>query len=255
MMIITQEPFITPWGKELKGYFREDTSDRNTLLSSVVEDEYRIANVIKNSGVMIDLGSHIGSVAIAMASRGFKVYAAEMLPENNHMFWANIIANNLQDQVKLYEKAVVGKPIANNLLIPAYYSDTSNESGKVHEYIGTIVQRKKMMPHMTDGKEIYVPSITLQELFYENKLSRIDLVKADIEGAEWEIFENTSKEVINSVDRIAIELDGRNGKPTSTTEFLKLLGDQFVDYSPTYFPLWNKPGTWVHGYYINKRIL
>jgi len=250
--LVKQEEFIRPADTPIKGYWREDTSDRNTLLSCIVEDEYRLLKTKHEVGLVIDLGSHIGAFTMAAVSLGFNVIAAEMLPENNHMFWANMIANNFQDQIKLYEGAVVGKmpPI-----IKAYYSDTSTESGKVHEFIGTIVQRAKMIPLMTDGKEIVVPTYSLESIFTENKIERVTLMKADIEGAEWEMFENTPKEIINKIDRIAIELDGRDGKPTSTTEFLKLLGDQFIDYSPTYFPDWCKPGTWCHGYYCHKRIL
>lgn len=251
--IVKQETFLTPWMSELKGYFREDTSDRNTLLSCIVEDEYRLGKVNKNSGIILDLGSHLGAFALAACSKGYNVFACEMFPENNHMFWANVIANNFQDQVVLYENALSPNP--NALYQLAYYSDTVDEVGRVHEYIGTLIKRKKDTSMFKNGKDIKVPTITLDNIFLLNNIDRVDLLKCDIEGSEWGVFRNTHDNIINKIDRIAIELDAEDGIKTTTTDFLKIIGDQFVDYSPTYFPEWCSPGLWTHAYFINKRIL
>lgn len=252
---VTQYEYTTPWGVPLKAFGRDDTSDMNTLISSIKEDEYQIQR-LGSKGIAIDLGAHIGAVTLALLAKGFDVYAAEMLPENVLAFNANIGLNQYLNRslgkTYLYACAITGKPVEE---VTAYYSDPSNEAGRAHEFIGTLVKRKVTLPILRDGNALTVKTKTLTDVFKENNIERCDFMKVDIEGSEWEIFENTPKDIINRVDRYAMELDGRDGKPTSTEEMLKVLGDQFVDVSKEVFPKWCAPGSWVHGYFINKRVL
>lgn len=234
--------FISPWGLAVKGDVREGTIDWNTLQSCITEDEYRISRLPKN-GVAIDIGAYIGGCSLALASYGYRVFSVEPLPENNNLFRRNIYLNGYEDRIKLYERAVTSKE---NAMKSIYYFDTSNELGKQHEFIGMPVHDKRA------GKKIKVPTITLEQIFKENNLEKIDFLKVDIEGGEWDIFENIPEYLLDKIDRIAIEIDGTPEKPTSTTKFLKLLKGKFEDYSRDYFPEWCEPGVSLHGYYRRK---
>lgn len=247
---LSLDRYITPWGKIIDGYTRDGTSDKNTFISSVAEDEYQIAK-LPEKGLAVDLGLHIGTVSLILASRGWDVIGVEMLPDNVDLANKNITLNNLPGTIRIYQKAITKE---DGKKIKGYYSDTSREIGKVHQYIGTTIPRKLHDPHALadDGQEIIVETITLETIFKENDIKRCDFLKVDIEGAEWEIFENIPEEILDKIDRIAIELDGARDNPTSTEAFMKYLKGKFVDVSKEYFPKWCAPGTWVHGYYIRK---
>lgn len=238
---MNQYEFIAPWGAKIKAYAREGTIDWNSLQSCVTEDEYRVDR-LPDKGVAVDAGSYIGACSLALASKGYMVYAIEPLPENNEVAYKNFKLNNF-DKIKLYKNALASKKDSTAAI---YYFDTSTELGKQHEFIGMPVRDHRA------GKKIEVPTITLEQIFKENNLEKIDFLKVDIEGGEWDIFENISEETLDKISRIAIEIDSPT--PTTTTKFLKLLKDKFYDASPDYFPDWCTPGILLHGYFINKKI-
>lgn len=249
---MTLNEFTTPWGVTVKGYARDDTSDFNTLASCIKEDEYRVARLPEN-GVAIDLGGHIGACTLALASRGWTVNTVEMLPDNLEILHKNLEINGFNN-VRVYPNAINS---TNEHEVSAFYSDTSTVSGKAHEFIGTIVPRLKNNQNILtdDGREIKVQPITLSQVFKASNIDRCNFLKVDIEGSEWDIFENISNDLLKRIDRIAIEIDGARDHPTSTQDFMKFLKGHFVDVSQEYFPDWCAPGTWVHGYYINKKVL
>jgi hypothetical protein len=47
--------------------------------------------------------------------------------------------------------------------------------------------------------------LTLEEVIDLYKLDKIDFIKCDIEGSEYEVFKSLSPEILNKIDRIAIE--------------------------------------------------
>lgn len=242
--------FVTPWGVALKGSAREHTIDRDTLISCIDEDEYRVAKLPDN-GIAIDVGSYIGSCSLALAAKGYTVYAVEPIPENNVVARENIQLNGFGDTIHIYERALTANP---NAFVSCYYGDTNTEIGKVQEFVATTVPRGTFNPAVKDGRSITVPTITLQEIFDTNKIEKCQFLKIDMEGEEWDIFEHISPALLDRIERIAIEIDAPISNPTSTTKFMKLLQGKFVDYSPTYFPDWSAPGTLVHAYYINKKL-
>jgi FkbM family methyltransferase len=54
-------------------------------------------------------------------------------------------------------------------------------------------------------KEISVEMITLSDIFKMFHLKKIDLVKIDIEGSEWELLDNFSEKDFRRVDQVAVE--------------------------------------------------
>lgn len=247
---MTLKEYKTPWGMTLKAYHREGTNDENTLISCLIEDEYQI-QTLPPSGIAVDLGSHIGAVALALASKNYKVYAVEMLPDNNDAAKQNIEANGYWANIGLVENAITK---TSGQEIPAYYVDSSDETGRVHRFIGTILNKRSSGSPFKNGETIMVKTLSLKDFIEKLNVPKIDFMKIDVEGAEWEIIENAPKEVLNKIDRIAVEIESPDGKNTSTAAFLKILGDNFIDISKKMFPKWSAPSKLVHGYFINKRI-
>jgi len=242
----------TPWGLVVKAYARKGLCDANTLISCIAEDEYQI-DKLPFDGVAIDLGGYIGGASLALAAKNWKVYCVEPIPENVAMISKNIELNGFEKRILVYPNAIAAK---DDETIPVYYMDTYNELGRVHEFIGVSIPRKESdnSNALRNGKSTLVKTKTLESIFEENNIDRCNFLKVDIEGAEWDMFEKLPKKILSRVDRIAIEIDGQRDKPTSTSDFMKLLQGQFIDVSRSYFPKWCAPGEWVHGYYINKNL-
>lgn len=250
-MTIIKYLFTTPWNSYINAYARDDTNDWNTLTSCLTEDEYQIQQ-LPDKGVAIDIGAHIGAVSLALASKDYRTFAVEILPENIKMLEDNISINRLPGKITVIERAVTDKV---GETIPAYYVDTKSETGSVHRFIGSVVNRGSGDPHLLNGEKVSVLTTTLEQIFKEHKIEQCDFLKIDIEGGEWAVIEGTSNYILDKVARIAVEIESRDGNPTSTEEYGKILGDDWEDVSETMFPLWCKPGNIVHGYFINKKLI
>ena len=55
------------------------------------------------------------------------------------------------------------------------------------------------------GKILRVPSITLEKVLQINDINKIDYLKIDTEGGEYDIILNTPKEILKKVDKIVME--------------------------------------------------
>lgn len=249
---MSTDSFTTPWGATIKADYREDTNDWNTLTSCLTEDEYQVQQLPKD-GTAIDVGAHIGAVTMALASKGWRVIAAEILPENLGLLKINLEINKFNsDTASIVAKAVTDK---DGEEIPAYYVDTSSETGNAHRFIGSTNARSGGDPHLFNGREVIVPTTTLEQIFKDFNLKKVDFLKVDIEGGEWDMISGTPKYILDKIARIAVEIESLDGKPTSTEEYGKLLGPDWKDISEQMFPLWCNPGNIVHGYFVNKKLV
>lgn len=247
MSDLQKHSLISPWGTTFEVFGREGTSDENTLISCLKEDEYQIQKLPDVQGKLaIDLGSHIGAVSLALASKGYIVHAVEMFQENIDLALRNQMNNILTGVIKFHRTAVTGKGGE----VSAYYANTSTEGGKEHEFIGTLVKDKTPQIGLGGGKEIKVNSMTLEELFKKEGIESCEFLKIDIEGSEWDVIRNTSPEILKKIKRIAVELEGFGGS-VSTSDFLRILPKGFVDVSKEYFPKWSEPGNLIHAYFTN----
>lgn len=227
--------FRTPWGKDVIGYYREDTSDENTHISCLVEDEYRI-NRLNSFGTAIDLGGHIGAVTLALQSKGLKTITVEPLKENQEMIEKNMEANGFKDFI--LHKGAVSTTGAFEKKI--YKNETMG-----HGFIGSSLPISESF--------VTVPTVSLNAIIASiPKDERCHFLKIDIEGGEWDILEDTSRFYLDRVDNIAIEIHSKSGEIVGRKDVLALLKNLFVDVSEDYFPLWCADGTLVHGYFKHK---
>lgn len=168
MLILTPNP-----NYEFDG--RDDSnggSDKLVVKETWVENVYQIEKGDFNlndghQGIMIDLGANIGAVSVFAASldSNIKVYAYEPEVNNFELLQRNLKKNRVNGQVSTIKQAV------------SDYNGTSHISNS---------QGNSMLTADKHGEKVNV--ITLKEVFTHNKIKECDVMKVDVEGAEYEIF-------------------------------------------------------------------
>ncbi|VVB54882.1 Hexuronic acid methyltransferase AglP [uncultured archaeon] len=149
---------------------------------------------IKENDTVIDIGANSGIFSIYAgykASKG-KVYSFEPVRENFEKLKENIILNRMTNVITI-EKAVSNTNGTKNIFL-----NTENNGG--HSFFNDFMWKEN-----ETGKEIKITTISLQGIFDENKIEKIDFLKCDCEGAEYEIF-FPFKELLKKIDRISMEV-------------------------------------------------
>lgn len=143
--------------------------------------------------VIIDAGANIGAFTVFACRRcpAARIWAVEAFPETVSRLRETIELNRIEQRVKVVQAALVGR--AGTVYFDAA-PGTLRDSRKVVEGAGEQALR--------------VEGMTLDRLLSRVDCCEIDYLKMDIEGAEYQVFENASYESLRRVRRIGMEYHG-----------------------------------------------
>jgi FkbM family methyltransferase len=160
---------------------------------------------------VIDIGAGIADSAIHFASLGATVFAFEPHEESFSLARKNVELNKLQSRVFLFHKAVSANEGVERLMIP---------QGEPHKSVlmkdGDALVEKGLFDQSQN-----VETATLDKIIQQNGLNKIDILKLDCEGAEFDILNESSSEALSKVRKIVLEYH-RN--PVQLIRFLSSLG-------------------------------
>ena len=157
---------------------------------------------------VLDIGANAGTFSKLFLEKGVnQVYAfepnQEALTNLNHL-------SSTEPNLTVIEKAI--HTTEEDL---TFYIDPTNTT------IGSSNPDHLSFNTNKDIQKITVPTITLKNFIEQEKLDKIDLIKIDIEGAEYDIIENLEDEVFNITDKFLIEWhDNENGELEKMIKFL-----------------------------------
>lgn len=184
---------LTKFNKEVQITFREDTPSiegDQFIMSEIWREEVYSKHLSANSHIIIDIGAHIGvfSLLAAITCPEAKIYCYEPEPNNYELLIKNIEQNNLLDRLNSYQLGVA----------------RSNEErilnvAKINTGGSSIVWGQER------NKKITVDCITLKSILEENHIDKVDFVKMDCEGAEFEIL-YSSQNLLQKIDVISMEV-------------------------------------------------
>jgi len=146
---------------------------REIYLDEVYDKFYEI----QKDDVVIDVGAHVGLFTLKAAKSGAKVVVAiEPHPFNYRILLRNITSNRLRNVIPI------------NLAV-------SNYSGKAMLYISKHAREHTLKRELLDEYRgcIEVEVKTLDQLVDELKLSKVNFIKIDAEGAELDILRGAEK--------------------------------------------------------------
>jgi len=176
-------------GKKARFRVRVNTADMFTVFEVWRRNEYINSNFdIKKDDIVVDIGANIGSFSVLAAKKASDgaIFAYEPNKENYHMLLKNKVLNNA------YNLFPFNLAIAASKGTMEFFIDKSNTAG--HSIYAT-----------DSGTMIKVKSDTLKSIFRTNGLKRINYLKIDAEGAEYDILLNTSSDVLRKIDKIVLE--------------------------------------------------
>ncbi len=176
----------------------------------------------KNNPNIIDIGANIGEFSIYCVKRNSNVFSIEhdraaysMLKLNTKKFLEkintfNLTISNYSGFEEIYYDTITGGTTLIKPLKTENYNDLDFEKFSPEK---RVVSKSN--------------SLTLDDFIEKNKISLVDLIKCDAEGAEPEIIEGLKKNS-GKVDYIAIDTIGeRNGEDTTETVVKLLLERNF----------------------------
>jgi len=155
---------------------------------------YPIGDDKKGKNIIVDVGANIGLFTFYahMKFPKSKIISVEANPNNFKKLEENINNNKLNDIVKIFNYVV-----SLNQGRQRFFLSSNSGWSSIYDKRGA-----------KDGEMIYLEPISLSKLFQTNNLTIIDILKIDIEGAEYDILLNDKfldnyhvKELIVEVDR------------------------------------------------------
>jgi FkbM family methyltransferase len=153
---------------------------------------------VREGWTVIDLGAHRGAFAVRAALAGPKtrVHAVEPEPENLRYLNANIVLNRLENLV-VHAAAVSADPGEALLYVGGHRGSGTNS---------LLRERVKGDRRVS----VAVPTIRLDDLL-ERAGDQVDLMKMDVEGAEYAVLHAVSSKALRRIHRIVLEYHGVTG--------------------------------------------
>lgn len=170
---------------------------------------------VEDRWTVMDIGAGIGDYVIhaAYGKPNVQVYAFEPYPGSFALLRENLALNQM-DHVRAFQQAVWHKTGSLSLDL------ASGEPLQISSH--------NLTSSVSDGYRLSVDAISLDSALAKLNITRLDLLKMDCEGAEYEILLNTPPEILRLVKRIIMEyhdLDAQRAHPI-LVDFLMRQGYQ-----------------------------
>lgn len=162
--------------------------DMYAVLENVLFSPYMEQGIfIPKDATIIDIGGHIGSFSVYVASLApeGKIYSYEPFLQSFSLASKNIEANGITN-AKVFNLAVAEHEGSKFL-----YLNPKNNSG--HSFTDK------------SGQSVEIKTTTPKKIFEENKIESCDLLKLDCEGGEYDILLNSGDEVFGKIKQISME--------------------------------------------------
>ena len=153
-------------------------------------------NYVKEGMVVIDAGAHIGLHSAILAQKTGptgKVIAFEPTPDTFELLKKTIAINGIQGTVIPMQQALAaekGKATFYVSTVPATNSNSLSDNKRAN----------------VNEKAIEVDITTIDDLVSEQSLSRVDLIKIDVEGAEYSLLKGATATLTKFHPRISLDV-------------------------------------------------
>jgi FkbM family methyltransferase len=148
---------------------------------------------INDTDTVIDIGAHKGyfTVYASKHAKNGNVYSFEPTNKNYSYLAKNVQLNNCTN-VHLNKLGVANKKSERKIY------EYSEQAGGISMIKDWFADKKKV-------KASSIKCITLEDVFKQNKIKKVDFMKLDCEGAEHEILLSSSAATMKKIEKISME--------------------------------------------------
>lgn len=133
-----------------------------------------LTRLVVRGDVVFDMGGNVGLYTVVLAravGEQGRVYVFEPVPRNVASIKRNVSLNRMQERVTVTQVAV------------------SDRRGEMDLYFSSVLDRSNsgwasLVPDTGRPDRVVVPTIDIDSFIREHGISKVDLIKMDIEGAE-----------------------------------------------------------------------
>jgi FkbM family methyltransferase len=146
---------------------------------------------LKPGMTVFDIGANIGYYTVLMARRvgvAGMVHAFEINDHVIELLEENIRFANIRN-VKIVKRAVANTTGQREFFVPAVGDEGEGSLKKSNRYEAVTT--------------VKVPSVSLDDYVKQNEINKVDFIKIDVEGAEYEVFEG-ARNLLSSNERPVI---------------------------------------------------
>jgi FkbM family methyltransferase len=153
------------------------------------------------TGTVVDLGANIGVYSVFAARSASRVVAVEPVHENFAMLRANLQDNKI-DNVRSFQLAI------------------GERNDNVRIYIHQINNGMSSLYMDSNASEFEdVELVTFSRLLDIARIQHINVLKCDVEGAEFDIFRESLYEISDRIDEIVMEVHFGTRSPEEIQKF------------------------------------
>jgi FkbM family methyltransferase len=169
-------------------------------IKEIWEDQcYTKYHIIKKDDIVVDIGANVGVFTLYALSLGAMVYAFEPYPESFLILKRNLFENKFPEE-RIYNVAIDGVDGHIELGVPD--SEELYTLGSVSSKINYVSPWKLDSPFKKYNVKVGIDAISFNTLAEKYVGQKIDFLKIDCEGAEYDILETADLE---NVKYIAVE--------------------------------------------------
>jgi FkbM family methyltransferase len=182
-------PFVVKMRDGMRILARPRSEDKDVIRGVVLNGEYAQEGFeIGSHDTVVDIGAHIGAFTItsARSAREGIVYALEPVEANYELLLRNIELNELKNVVPT--KMAVAK-----------------DTGKREMFVQEDATSGHSFHYRGNRNPVVVDTTSLEDFVGRMNIKKIDLLKIDCEGAEYEILTNCSERIFSMIQRIGME--------------------------------------------------
>jgi FkbM family methyltransferase len=190
---------------------RPRTTDFFIFSEIFLQDCYKLQDLPARLGTVVDLGGNVGLFTCAVLPRADRVITVEAVEAHCRLARRNILHNggDPRNLLRFAVTATSGQQAVIHL--------AQRHAGASSLFAGFI--------HSMRGQEV-VPTISLEDLLDRMGCAEVDLLKCDVEGAEFDIFLNTPQSVLRCIQRLVMEVHVTvDADGTKTTALVNRLRD------------------------------
>lgn len=187
-----------------------DEADESVFNEIFKLNEYRVAEEVASNAAypIVDVGAHAGFFSMYCRGKNKKVKIFAIEPEGN-----NIKA--LQNHLK--QNRISGVNVIEGAL--------ARSSGKRQLIVSNDSHNHKLGEEFENIKEATeVKVLSFADFCLQNKIKKISLLKFDIEGGEYEVFDSMSEKDLSVVNNIILEYHNGREKSKEIEEKLRVNG-------------------------------